>query len=114
MLVASGGGQRVDIAWVTDRAEPSARSSAPWSDRSAATEVFAAYLDQTRFSVEQVRFVELIVDELTADGATEPARLYESPYTDRGHIDVIFPSDVDAIVEILRDVNRHALPSGAA
>ena len=66
-------------------------------------ETFAAYLDRTKFSVEQVRFVSLIVDELTANGAMKPARLFESPYTDHGHVDVIFPEDVGVIVDILRE-----------
>lgn len=83
-------------------------------DREAATEAFAAYLDETRFTVDQVRFVRLIVDELTANGIMQPARLFESPYTDHGHVDVIFPDDVEVIVDILRDVNHHAMPSGAA
>ncbi len=116
MLIASGGDQQVDIAWVTERAGalgPFIRSLVGL-DRVAATEAFAAYLDETKFSVEQVRFVSLIVDELTTNGAMEPARLFESPYTDHGHVDVIFPQDVEVIVEILRDVNRNALPAGAA
>jgi type I restriction enzyme, R subunit len=116
MLVASSGDQQVDIAWVTERAGalgPFIRSLVGL-DRAAATEAFAAYLDQTKFSVEQVRFVSLIVDELTSNGAMKPARLFESPYTDHGHVDVIFPQDIDVIVDILRDVNRNALPTGAA
>lgn len=112
MLVASGGDSQVDIAWVEERAGalgPFIRSLVGL-DREAATEAFAAYLDETKFSLEQVRFVSLIVDELTANGVMEPARLYESPYTDHGHVDVIFPDDVDVIVEILRDVNQSASP----
>ena len=77
-------------------------------------EAFAGFLDDTRFSVDQVRFVSLIVDELTADGTMEPARLYESPYVDHGHVDVIFPADFEVIVDALRGVNAHAVPSGAA
>ena len=116
MLVASGGDQQVDITWVTERAGalgPFIRSLVGL-DRAAVVETFAAYLDRTKFSVEQVRFVSLIVDELTANGAMKPARLFESPYTDHGHVDVVFPEDVGVIVDILRDVERHALPSGAA
>ena len=77
-------------------------------------EAFADYLDDSKFSVEQVRFISLVVDELTANGMMEPARLYESPYIDHGHVDVIFPEDVEVIVDILRDVNENAIPSGAA
>lgn len=62
----------------------------------------------------QVGFVSLIVEELTTNGIMEPKRLYESPYVDHGHVDVIFPIDYEVIVEIPRDVNAHAVPSGDA
>jgi type I restriction enzyme, R subunit len=116
MLIASGGDQQVDLAWVTERAGalgPFIRSLVGL-DREAAIEAFGGYLDDTKFSVEQVRFVSLVVDELTANGIMEPARLYESPYTDRGHVDVIFPNDVDVIVGILRDVKQRAGPADVA
>jgi type I restriction enzyme R subunit len=80
----------------------------------AATEAFEAFLDGTRYSVEQVRFVQLIIDELTRNGVMEPGRLYESPYTDHGLLDQIFPDQVGAIVEILRGVRAHALPADVA
>ncbi|MCW4355955.1 DEAD/DEAH box helicase family protein [Hoyosella sp. YIM 151337] len=81
-------------------------------DRAAAIEAFGNYLDGTQFSVDQVRFVQLIVDELTANGIMEPSRLFESPYTDRGRPDIIFPDQhVEAIVEILHDVKAHAVPA---
>lgn len=86
-------------------------------DRTAAVEAFGDYLDGTRFTVDQVRFVNLIVDELTANGIMEPARLFESPYIDHAPTgpDYFFPdADVDVIVEILRDVRRHALPTEVA
>ena len=109
----------VDIVWVTERAGdlgPFIRSLVGL-DRAAATEAFAAYLDESRFSVEQVRFVTLIVDELTANGLMEPARLYESPYIDHAPTgpDYLFPdTQVDAIVDILREVKATALGPGAA
>ena len=107
--------QQVDITWVVERAGalgPFIRSLVGL-ERAAAAEAFATYLDGTRFSLEQVRFVSLIVDELTANGVMEPARLYESPYTDHGHVDVIFPNDFEVIVDILRNVKAHALPEVA-
>ena len=85
-------------------------------DRAAAVEAFGAYLDGGRFSVEQIRFVELVIDELTASGTMEPGRLFESPYIDHGAngIDSHFPEqDVDVIVEILREVRRNAIPATA-
>ncbi len=116
ILERAGGDQRVDLTWVTERAGalgPFIRSLVGL-DRAAATEAFAEYLDSTRFSAEQIRFVTMIVDELTAHGVMEPARLYESPYVEHGHVDQVFPADFEQIVEILRDVNEHANPSGAA
>ncbi len=116
MLVASSVDQRVDFAWVEERAGALGLfiRSLVGLDRAAASEAFAAYLDDGRFSVEQVRFVSLIVDELTSNGVMEPARLYESPYIDHGHVDVIFPDDVEVIVDILRDVKQRAIPTAAA
>jgi len=64
-----------------------------------------------------VRFVSMIVDELTANGIVEPRRLFESPYTDRAPTgpDFLFPdADVDVMVGILHDVKQRALPIGAA
>ena len=75
------------------------------------------YLDGTRFTADQIRFVNLIVDELTANGVMEPGRLFESPYTDHAPTgpDFFFPdADVDVIVDILHDVKQRALPIGAA
>jgi hypothetical protein len=36
--------------------------------REAAVEAFGAYLDGTKFGVDQIRFINLIVNELTANG----------------------------------------------
>ena len=82
-----------------------------------AAEAFGGYLDGSRFSVDQIRFISLIVDELTANGVVEPGRLFESPYTDHAPTgpDYYFPeADVDAIVDILEQVKSRALPPGAA
>lgn len=86
-------------------------------DREAANEAFEDYLDATRFTADQVRFVTLIVDELTRNGVMEPRRLFESPYTDRaptGPEHIFGASDVDAIVASLKEVTRTASPAGVA
>lgn len=79
-------------------------------DRTSVVEAFADYLDESRFSVSQIRFVNQVVDELTANGNMEPGRLFESPYTDLGHVDQMFPDDYLAIVQTLRQTQAHALP----
>ena len=87
-----------------------------WFVEEAAKEAFGGYLDGARFDVHRVRFVELIVDELTLNGVMKPGRLYESPYTDHaptGPDDLFDESAIDDIVEILRDVESRAQPMGA-
>ena len=116
MLVQAGGDDNVDLAWVTERAGalgPFIRSLVGL-DRAAANEAFATFLDDSKFSAAQIRFISMIIDELTANGVMEPKRLYESPYTDHGHVDAVFPTEYQLIVDTLREVNAHALPGGAA
>jgi type I restriction enzyme R subunit len=118
MLVASGG-QKVDIAWADEQTGGLGLfiRSLVGLDRSAASEAFEHFLDGTTFSVDQVRFVNLIVDELTANGVMEPKRLFESPYTDHAPTgpDFFFPdADVDVIVGILHQVKQNAVPSDVA
>ncbi len=82
-------------------------------DRQAALEAFAGYLDGSRFNANQIHFVNLIVDELTTNGIMEPARLYESPFTDLVATgpEAMFPeTDVDNIVDILNTVRANAAP----
>ena len=49
-------------------------------DRAACQAVFADFLDDKKYSANQIRFVQLIIEELTNEGIVEPTRLYESPY----------------------------------
>jgi len=118
MLVASGG-QQVDIVWAGEQTGGLGLfvRSLVGLDRSAASEAFEHYLDGTTFTVDQVRFVSLIIDELTANGVMEPERLFESPYTDHAPTgpDYFFPdADIDVIVEILHDVKQNAVPADVA
>ncbi|GAB3753500.1 DEAD/DEAH box helicase family protein [Yimella radicis] len=116
MLVQAGGDDGVDIAWITERAGdlgPFIRSLVGL-DRAAANEAFATFLDDSKFSEPQIRFVSVIVNELTANGTMKPERLYESPYLDYGQVDVIFPTDYALIIDTLREVNGNAMPGGAA
>lgn len=80
-------------------------------DRAAAKEAFAEFLDDQRFSANQIEFVSLVIDELSADGVIEPRRFYESPFTDispQGP-DALFESvDVDRLLEVVADVRRRA------
>jgi type I restriction enzyme R subunit len=74
-------------------------------------------LDGTKFKANQLRFINLIVDELTANGVVEVARLYESPYREyaaTGPESMFTEADVDNIVDILNTVRANALPADQA
>ncbi|GAA1983312.1 DEAD/DEAH box helicase family protein [Microbacterium pumilum] len=119
MLVASGVGQKVDIQWVSEKAGGLGIfiRGLVGLDREAAVEAFADYLDEGKFTVEQIRFVTLIVDELTKNGIVEPGRLFESPYTDIapiGPVDFFADTDVQVIVETLHGIKATAVVDEAA
>jgi type I restriction enzyme R subunit len=49
-------------------------------DRAAAKAAFAEFLDDRRYSKNQIEFVNLIINELTDRGIVDARRVYESPY----------------------------------
>jgi type I restriction enzyme R subunit len=80
-------------------------------DRTAAQGAFAEFLDGSKYTADQIRFVGLIVEHLTRNGVMDPAMLYESPYTD------VSPSGLDGvfddgaahrIVDVLSRIERNA------
>jgi type I restriction enzyme R subunit len=80
-------------------------------DRNAAKEAFGQFLDENRYSSKQIRFVEMIIDRLTAQGVMEPGQLYEPPFTALHHegLDGTFgDGDAEVIVGIISDINQRA------
>ncbi len=68
--------------------ERSGSPSVPWfvrslvgMDRSAAYEAFSRFLNDRSLTPQQIRFVELIIDQLTSRGVMEASALYEAPFT---------------------------------
>lgn len=51
-------------------------------DREAAKEAMAGFIAGRTLSANQLEFINLVVDHLTAHGAMPAERLYESPFTD--------------------------------
>lgn len=51
-------------------------------DRNAVRSAFEQYLDGSRFSANQIRFVEQVIDWLTANGSLPVAELYKPPFSD--------------------------------
>ena len=81
-------------------------------DRGAAKEALAGFTRGKTLSANQLEFVNLIVDHLTAHGVMEPARLYESPFTDltpRGPDALFGKTDLDELMRALDAVRATAL-----
>ena len=50
-------------------------------DRAAAQEVFSEFLSNRALTSPQIRFIEMVIDQLTARGVMEPSALYEAPFS---------------------------------
>ena len=50
-------------------------------DRTAAQEAFSEFLSNRSLTTPQVRFIEMVIDQLTARGVMEPSALYEAPFS---------------------------------
>ena len=80
--------------------------------RQAAKNALVPFIAAGNLRANQIQFVDEVVNYLTDHGCMEPARLYESPYTDfspRG-VDGLFNSQqVDTLISILEDVRARAV-----
>ncbi|KGM52503.1 restriction endonuclease subunit R [Lysobacter concretionis Ko07 = DSM 16239] len=80
-------------------------------DRNAAKEAFAHFLDENRYTVQQIRFVEMVIDRLTHSGVMDPGQLYEPPFTAihyEGVEGAFGDADADAIFQIVSEINQRA------
>jgi type I restriction enzyme R subunit len=113
MLVGAGIGTSADI--VRAKQEASGLGlfirSLVGMDREAAKQAFGMFLTGRTPSANQIEFVNVIVDHLTEHGVMDPARLYESPFTDinpRGPEGVFTEPQVDELVSVLSEIRRTA------
>jgi hypothetical protein len=68
---------------------------------------FTEFLDGRRLTADQLEFLDLVIDHLTARGVMDPKLLYEAPFTDfdRNGVEGVFEqSDVARLVQILRKI----------
>src|SRR5690606_1423577 len=113
ILIETGVGSEGDI----DRAVEETGSLGLFSralvglDRAAAKEAFAGFLDDKRYTANQIEFVNLVIDHLTDHGVIEARRFYESPFTALSPTgpDALFESDdVDRMLHVVTDVRHNA------
>ena len=50
-------------------------------DRVAAQAAFSSFLSDQSLTPQQIRFVEMVIDQLTARGVMEASALYEAPFS---------------------------------
>lgn len=78
-------------------------------DRAAAEAAFARFLDDSRYSSQQIRFVQMIIERLTAYGEVNVGQLYEPPFTALHHegLDGTFHNDdATALVATVQELQR--------
>jgi type I restriction enzyme R subunit len=76
-------------------------------DRETAKGAFSEFLQGRRLTANQLQFLDLVIDHLTARGVMDPSLLYESPFTDfdRNGVEGVFePGDVVRLVQVLRGI----------
>ena len=69
-------------------------------DRAAAHAAFSTFLNDESLTPAQIRFVEMVIDQVTARGVMDPSALYEPPFSNLydGGPDVLF-SGKDSVVD---------------
>lgn len=114
MLLASGAGGPQDVARAREESQGLGLfiRSLVGMDRAAAAEAFSEFLTDSTLSADGIRFINMIIDHLTANGQMEARRLYETPFTDyapTGPDHLFSDADVDRLVVVLDSVRAHAL-----
>ena len=80
-------------------------------DREAAKDALSGFMKGKNLRANQIEFLDLIVDHLTANGTLEAERLYAPPYTDLNVLGVegLFASaEVDELIAVLDEIRRRA------
>ena len=81
-------------------------------DRSAVNEAFSEFLTEQRLNVNQIRFVNLIVDYIVANGNIDDNTvLMEEPFRSVGSITALFKDDMGTakrIMEVVAEIKRNS------
>ncbi len=81
-------------------------------DRETAKQAFSQFVVGTTATANQLEFIDLIVQYLTENGVMDPARLYESPFTDisqQGPEALFLPEKVTEMVRVLDEIRARAV-----
>lgn len=81
-------------------------------DSETARQAFSQFVAGTTATASQIEFIDLVVQYLTENGVMEPARLYESPFTDindKGPEAIFLPARVTELVRVLDEIRERAV-----
>jgi type I restriction enzyme R subunit len=111
MLVESGTGAQVEVQQAATEGGGLGLfvRSLIGLDREAAKAAMNEFIGGRTFSANQLEFINLVIDQLTANGVMPTERLYQAPFTDLAPQgpDQLFPSaEVDRLVAILASVEE--------
>jgi type I restriction enzyme R subunit len=73
-------------------------------DRSAAQAAFSQFLNDRSLTPQQIRFVELVIDQLTSRGVMDASALYEPPFSNLhvGGPDALFAGKENVINAVFK------------
>ena len=113
VLVAAGIGDTDTFAQASQRAGSFGLfiRSIVGLDRTAAKQAFAQFLDDKRYTRNQIEFVNLVIDYLTQHGTIHPRRIYESPFTSvapQGPDTIFEAPDLDEFFNIVQHLHDTA------
>jgi type I restriction enzyme R subunit len=86
-------------------------------DRNAAKEVFAEFLADGTHTANQIRYINVIIDELTGRGVMDATRLYDPPFSDlapKGPEDLFTQEEANNICHLLDLIKARATVANAA
>ena len=77
-------------------------------DPQAVSSAFSKYLVASNYNITQIRFIKMIIEQLTKNGALEIGQLYEPPFNGIHYqgIDGIFKEeDANEVVSIVKNLS---------
>ncbi len=113
VLVAAGIGDNATFAEASQRAGSFGLfiRSLVGLDRAAAKRAFAKFLDDKRYTYNQIVFVNLVIDYLTKHGTIDPGRVYQSPFEDvapKGPEEIFSIEDLNEFFDIVQHLHETA------
>ena len=114
ILLESGVGRTVDF----ERAEQEVGDfgtfirSLVGLDHTTAKEVFGSFLAKSSYTVDQINFINLVINDLAQNGVVTAARFYDAPYTAISAVGpqaLFTPEQIQEIDDLLESVRRNAM-----